>query len=138
VKLTYLVTEGQRLIEDARQQRFDDYSVRCEAWNRKVQLALFQRSLAWKPRALMRFKQAHPINTPQSGIPNSIMDDFALLRGRLFVLTDIVQASEQERRDATYSWAIAIIGIIGVWAIAKGWFVDAYLIVKDWLFGFFM
>jgi len=55
------------------------------------------------------------------------------LRGRLFVLTQIERETEQKRRDAIYSWAIAIIGIIGVWAIAKGWFVDAYLVVKGWL-----
>jgi len=54
------------------------------------------------------------------------------LRGRLFVLTQIEQEAEQERRDTIYSWTIAIIGIIGVWAIAKGWFVDAYLVVKGW------
>ena len=65
-------------------------------------------------------------------MPNSILHDFALLRGRLFVLTQIEQEAEQERRDTIYSWTIAIIGIIGVWAIAKGWFVDAYLVVKGW------
>ena len=65
-------------------------------------------------------------------MPNSILNDFALLRGRLFVHTQIEQEAEQERRDTIYSWTIAIIGIIGVWAIAKGWFVDAYLVVKCW------
>ena len=131
--LTYLVTEGQRLIEDAQQERFDDYAARCESWNQKVQQALFQQAISWRPLGLTRFREAQPINTPQSGIPNSITNDFALLRGRLFVLTQIERETEQKRRDAIYSWAIAIIGIIGVWAIAKGWFVDAYLVVKGWL-----
>ena len=130
-KLTYLITEGQRLIEDAQQQRFDDYAARCESWNQKVQRALFQQAISWKPRALTRFKQAQPINTPQY-VPNSTVNDFALLRGRLLVLTDIVQDSERQRRDVIYSWTIAIVGIISVWAIAKGWFVNAYLIVKGW------
>jgi hypothetical protein len=131
-KLAYLVTEGQHLIEDAQQQRFDDYGARCESWNQKVQQTLFQQSLSWRPLALTRFKQAQPINTPQSGIPNSITNDFALLRGRLAMLTQIVQEAEQARRNAIYSWVTAIIGIIGVLAIIKGWFVDAFLIVKGW------
>jgi hypothetical protein len=61
------------------------------------------------------------------------MNDFALLRGRLFVLTQIEQESEQERRQAMRSWGVAIIGIIGVWAIIKGWFTSALHIVIDWL-----
>jgi len=31
------------------------------------------------------------------------------------------------------SWVVAIIGIIGVWAIIKGWFAGALHIVIDWL-----
>ena len=131
-KLTYLITEGQRLIEDAQQQRLDDYGERCEAWNQKVEHALFQQALSWKPRPLTRFRQAQPINTAQFAVPNSILNDFALLRGRLFVLTQIEQEAEQERRDTIYSWTIGIIGIMGVWAIAKGWLVDACLVVKGW------
>jgi hypothetical protein len=70
--LTYLVTEGQRLIEDAQQERFDDYAARCESWNQKVQRALFQQALSWRPLGLTRFREAQPINTPQSGIPNNL------------------------------------------------------------------
>jgi hypothetical protein len=127
--LTYLVTEGQRLVEGAR-QRTADYDVRCEAWRLKVEQAL-----KGKPLALARFRQAHPINTPQPGIPYGSMNDFALLRGRLFVLTQIEQEWEQERRQAMRSWVVAIIGIIGVWAIIKGWFAGALHIVNDWLAG---
>ena len=94
-KVTSLITEGQRLIEEARQQRSDDYGARCEAWNQQVQNVLFHQSLSWRPRGLTRFKQAQPIKTPQPGIPNNIMDDFALLRGRLFVLTQIEQETDQ-------------------------------------------
>jgi hypothetical protein len=126
--LTYLVTEGQRLVEDALEQRTADYDARCEAWRLKVEQAL-----KGKPLALTRFRQAQPINMPQSGIPYGIMSDFALLRGRLFVLTQIEQESEQERRQAMRSWGVAIIGIIGVWAIIKGWFTGALHIVIDWL-----
>jgi hypothetical protein len=71
--------------------------------------------------------------TPQSGIPYGIMSDFALLRGRLFVLTHIEQESEQERRDAIRSWAATIIGVMGVWAIIQGWFVGAFHIVSEWI-----
>jgi hypothetical protein len=123
--LTHLVTEGQRLVEDALAQRTADYDARCEAWRLKVEQALNGKPLA-------RFRQAPPINALQPGIPSDIMNDFALLRGRLFVLTDIEHESEQKRRNAIYSWAVAIIGIIGVWAIIKGWFVSALHIVNDW------
>jgi hypothetical protein len=126
--LTYLVTEGQRLVEDALEQRTADYAARCEAWRLKVEQAL-----KGKPLALARFRQAQPMNTLQSGIPYGIMSDFALLRGRLFVLTHIEQESDQERRHALRSWAATIIGIIGVWAIIQGWFVGAFHIVSEWI-----
>src|SRR6185312_4435668 len=125
--LTYLVTEGQRLVEDALEHRTADYDARCEAWRLAV-----EQSLKGKPLALARFRQAQPINTPQPGITYGTMNDFALLRGRLTVLTQILQEAEQARRDAIYSWITVIIGIIGVLAIIKGWFVDAFLIVKGW------
>ena len=115
------------LVEDALEQRTADYDARCEAWRLKVEQALKR-----KPIALARFRQAQLINAPQPGIPYGIINDFALLRGRLFVLTDIAQESEQKRRNAIYSWATAIIGIIGVWAIIKGWFVGALSIIRDW------
>jgi hypothetical protein len=51
---------------------------------------------------------------------------------RLLVLTVIEQESAQKRRNEIYSWVTAIIGIIGVWAIIKGWFVGALHIVNDW------
>ena len=126
--LTYLVTEGQRLVEDAQNQCFDDYTARCEAWRLKVEGAL-----KGKPLALARFRQAQPINTVQSGIPYGVRSDFALLRGRLVILTYIEQELEQERRHAIRSWAATIIGIIGVWAIIQGWFVGAFHIVSEWI-----
>ena len=125
--LTYLVTEGQRLVEDALEHRIADYDARCEAWRLAV-----EQSLKGKPLALARFRQAQPINTPQPGIPYGIMSDFALLRGRLFVLTNINQESKQERRHSIRSWVATIIGIIAVWAIIKGWFIEAFLILKGW------
>jgi hypothetical protein len=85
--LTYLVTEGQRLVEDALEHRTADYDARC---------------------------------------------DFAVLGGRLFVLTNINQESKQERRHSIRSWVATIIGIIAVWAIIKGWFIEAFLILKGW------
>jgi hypothetical protein len=44
--LTFLVTEGQRLVEDAREQRTADYAARCEAWRLKVEQALKRKPLA--------------------------------------------------------------------------------------------
>jgi|SRR5689334_3853213 hypothetical protein len=85
--LTYLVTEGQRLVEDALEQRIADYAARCEGWRLKV-----EKALKGKPLALARFQQAQPNNTPQPGITYGTMNNFALLRGRLFILTQIEQS----------------------------------------------
>src|SRR5262245_55201080 len=119
--LTYLVTVGERLVEDARGQRIVDYGKRCEAWAREVEQAL-----ADKPLELARFRQAQPTNTPQPGIPYGIMSDFALLRGRLAVLTEIEDAAKASQRENLHFWLILIGGTIGAcigaWVIVEGWF----------------
>jgi hypothetical protein len=119
--LTYLVTVGERLVKDARGQRIADYGTRCEAWAREVEQAL-----ADKPLALASFRQAQPTNTPQPGITYGIMSDFALLRGRLAVLTEIEDAAKKSRRETLRFWLVLIVGIIGAcigaWAIVEGWF----------------
>jgi hypothetical protein len=94
--VTYLVTEGQHLVE---QRSVDNYGARCEEWRLRVEQALKR-----KPLALARFRQAQPINTPQAGIPYGIMNDFALLRGRLLVLTQIEQELQFFQRFPLRSW----------------------------------
>ena len=115
--LTYLVRVGERLVEDARGQRIADYATRSEAWAREVEQAL-----ADEPLAFARFRQAQPPNTPHPGIPYDIMSDFALLRGRLAVLTEIEDAAKESRRETLRFWLVLIVGIIGAWAIVEGWF----------------
>jgi hypothetical protein len=92
--LTYLVTEGQRLVEDAREHRIAEFGTRSEAWARKVELAL-----ADNPIALVRFKQAQSITTPTPGITYGTINDFFLLRGRLAVLTEIATEHQRLKRD---------------------------------------
>jgi hypothetical protein len=118
--LTNHVTAGERLVEEARGQRIADYGTRCEAWAREV-----EQTLADKPLELARFRQAQPTHTPHPGITYGVMSDFALLRGRLAVLTEIEDAAKESRRETLRFWLVVIFGIIGAcigaWAIVEGW-----------------